>query len=264
MSLLNPKSYQSSDPFAQFADSMGVFEKILSGAKSKLPFLGTSKFWYPYNTLASVREFDSVLTGERRDLIGLIGDKPFADIGAADGDLAFFIESFGVKNVNIIDHAASNCNALEGAKRLKQFLNSSVRIHDMDLDAAYSLPEKRFGLVALLGSLYHLKNPFLMLETLGRHADYCLISTRIAAYLPGGRKKIASSPLAYLLDSNECNNDSTNFWVFTEAGLKRLLSRAGWDILDFGTCGSKKSSPDSMERTQRAFCLVRSRVSRSS
>ncbi len=249
------------DPFAEFTSTLQVFERIIAGAKSKLPFLGTQKFWYPYHTLASVLEFDSVLTGERRDIIRLIGDKPFADIGAADGDLGFFIESYGVKNVHLIDHGPSNCNELEGAHRLKQFLNSSARIHDMDLDAAYSFPEKRFGLVALLGTLYHLKNPFLLLETLSRHAEHCLISTRIAACLPGGKKNVSAFPLAYLLDDRECNDDPTNFWVFTATGLKRLLVRCGWEILDFGTCGGKKSTPASMKDTQRAFCLVKSRGS---
>lgn len=251
-------SESQTDPFAQFASSLAVFEKILAGAKLKQPFFGTHKMWYPYNTLASVLEFDPVLKKDRRDIIKLIGNKPFADIGAADGDLGFFIESFGVKNVHIIDHGCSNCNGLEGARRLKQSLYSSATIHDMDLDAAFSFPEKRFGLAALLGTLYHLKNPFLLLETLARHADLCLISTRIASCLPGGRKSISSFPLAYLLDSRECNDDSTNFWVFTETGLKRLLSRTGWEILDFGISGCRKSTPAVMEKTQRAFCLVKS------
>jgi tRNA (mo5U34)-methyltransferase len=259
MSLLKHHHDPAADPFAQFISSLVVFDKIITITKSKHPFLGTDKFWYPYNTLASVIEFDPVLKGNNRDILRLVGDKPFADIGAADGDLAFFIESFGVNNVHIIDHEASNCNRLEGARRLKHSLNSSVSIHDMDLDAAYSFPEKRFGLAALLGALYHLKNPFLLLETLSRHADYCLISTRIAAYLPGRKNNLSASPLAYLLDDHECNNDPTNFWIFTEAGIKRLLIRAGWDILDFGTCGNKKSTPESMEKTQRAFCLVKSR-----
>ena len=255
----NHESEREKDPFGQFASSLTVFEKILAGAKSKQPFYGTTKIWYPYNTLASVLEFDSVLKGNNRDILGLIDGKPFADIGAADGDLGFFIESYGVKNVHIIDHGASNCNGLEGAERLKQSLYSSVHIHDMDLDAAFSFPEKRFGLAALLGTIYHLKNPFLLLESLARHADFCLLSTRIAAFLPGGRRSVRSSPIAYLLDSRECNNDPTNFWVFTEAGLKRLLTRAGWEILDFGVSGCRKSTPSAMDKTQRAFCLVKSR-----
>ena len=83
-----------SDPFAQFIASLTVFEKILAGAKSKQPFFGTPKIWYPYNTLASVLEFEPLLKGNHRDILKLIGNKPFADIGAADGDLAFFIESY--------------------------------------------------------------------------------------------------------------------------------------------------------------------------
>jgi hypothetical protein len=249
---------RETDPFRQFASSMAVFDKILAGAKSKQPFYGSRKIWYPYNTLGSVLEFDNILRGENRDILKLIGNKPFADIGAADGDLGFFIESNGVKNVHIIDHGPSNCNGLEGAQRLKQSLYSSVTIHDMDLDAAFSFPEKRFGLAALMGILYHLKNPFLLLESLSRHTDFCLISTRVAAYLPGARRSVRSVPLAYLLDSKECNNDPTNFWVFTEAGLKRLLSRTGWEILDFGVTGCRKSTPAAMEKTQRAFCLVKS------
>jgi tRNA (mo5U34)-methyltransferase len=255
----NQENRQETDPFRQFAASLTMFEKILTGAKSKQPFYGTHKIWYPYNTLFSMLEFEHVLKGEHRDILKLIGDKPFADIGAADGDLGFFVESNGVKNIHIIDYGPSNCNGLEGAHRLKQSLNSSVQIHDMNLDAAFSFPEKRFGLAALLGTLYHVKNPFLLLETLSLHADYCLINTRIAAYLPGARRSVRSFPLAYLLDNRECNNDPTNFWIFTETGLRRLLSLTGWEILDFGVSGCSKSTPAAMEKTQRVFCLVKSR-----
>jgi tRNA (mo5U34)-methyltransferase len=249
----------TNDPFAQFAIKLREYDTFLSEAKGKLKFSDPKKFWYPYKTLVSMLEFDPILTGDNRDILKLIGDKLFADIGAADGDLAFFMESCGAKNIHILDHGPSNCNSLEGARLLKKSLKSSVSIHDVDLDAAFSFPEKRYGLAALLGTLYHLKNPFLLLETLSRHADYCLISTRIAAYLPGAKKSISAFPLAYLLDDCECNNDPTNFWVFTETGIKRLLCRTGWEILDFGTCGGKKSTPASMEDTQRVFCLVKSR-----
>jgi tRNA (mo5U34)-methyltransferase len=255
-----PPKPPTSDPFAQFASKLREFEKLLSEAKGKLQFSDPKKYWYPYKTLISMLEFEPVLTADRRDVLTLIKDKPFVDIGAADGDLAFFMESCGVKNVHILDHGPTNCNNLEGARLLKRSLNSGVSIHDIDLDAALSFPENRFGLAALLGTLYHLKNPFLLLEALSRHADYCLISTRIAAYLPGAKKNISAFPLAYLLDDHECNNDPTNFWVFTETGIKRLLSRSGWELLDFGTCGGKKSTPASMNDTQRAFCLVKSTI----
>ena len=67
-------------------------------------------------------------------------------------------------------------------------------------------------------------------------------------------------PVAYLLDADECNNDATNYWIFSEEGLRRILHRTGWDVLDFGTVGAVgKSDPATPKGDERAFCLVRSR-----
>ena len=38
------------------------------------------------------------------------------------------------------------------------------------------------------------------------------------------------NPVAYLVEEDELNADYTNFWIFTEEGLKRIVRRAGWDI----------------------------------
>jgi tRNA (mo5U34)-methyltransferase len=45
--------------------------------------------------------------------------------------------------------------------------------------------------------------------------------------------------VAYLLGPEECNNDSTNFWIFSDEGLKRLIHRTGWSILAYTTIGDK-------------------------
>jgi hypothetical protein len=50
-----------------------------------------------------------------------------ADIGAADGDLPFFLERQGLP-VEVIDNEYTNFNGLEGARILKDALNSSVAI----------------------------------------------------------------------------------------------------------------------------------------
>jgi tRNA (mo5U34)-methyltransferase len=57
-----------------------------------------------------------------------------ADIGAADGDLAFFLESQGL-SVDVIDNAETNFNFLGGVRILKEALNSSVTIRSVDLDS---------------------------------------------------------------------------------------------------------------------------------
>ena len=63
-------------------------------------------------------------------------------------------------------------------------------------------PHPSYGFVVLLGILYHLKNPFLVLETLAGVADYCLLSTRIARLAPDGAR-LQGLPVAYLLGEDE-------------------------------------------------------------
>jgi len=41
---------------------------------------------------------------------------------------------------------------------------------------------------------------------------------------------VATAPLAYLVDTLELNSDPTNWWIFSPAGLARLMKRCGWNI----------------------------------
>jgi hypothetical protein len=64
-----------------------------------------------------------------------------------------------------------------------------------------------------------------------------------------------------LLAPQECNNDDTNFWIFTDEGLKRLADRTGWKVLSYLTVGETKSStPADPDRDERAFCLLERRT----
>jgi hypothetical protein len=135
-----------------------------------------------------------------------------------------------------------------------------VEIHDLDLDARFEMPRTTYDLVVFLGILYHLKNPFYVLETLARATRWCLLSTRVTRFAGEPRVDIHHLPVAYLLDPEECNNDSTNYWIFTEAGLRRLVARAGWDVADYVSLGNTTASdPASPEGDERAFVLLRSR-----
>ncbi len=51
--------------------------------------------WYPYGTLSNFLHLDALLTGEHRSLLDLIANKPVVDIGCADGDTAFCLETLG-------------------------------------------------------------------------------------------------------------------------------------------------------------------------
>lgn len=234
-----------------------AFNDMLEAEKHQLT--PRSFEWYPYGTLSNFIPLDRLLTGERRFLLDLIGADPIVDIGAADGDLAFFLETLGCK-AEIIDYGPTNFNGLQGARALKAARSSSVAIHEINLDAQFALPHERYGLVFFLGLLYHLKNPFYALEALARAARYCLISTRIARLTPDKRTDFSQAPVAYLLGPAEANNDSTNYWIFSEAGLRRLFERTGWEVCDYLSAGNTvDSDPASPEGDERAFCLVKSR-----
>jgi len=217
-------------------------------------------FWYPYGSLNNFHVLDQVLTGPNRDLSALAGGAPVADIGAADGDVAFFLESLGF-TVDIIDNGPTNMNGLEGARKLKQALGSNAAIHEVDLDAQFHLPRKSYGLVFFLGILYHLQNPFYALKELAKSTRHALLSTRIAMGTTNRKVRFEDIPIAYLLGPSECNNDATNYWIFSYAGLRRILERTGWEVLDSGRFGNTKySDPASSQGDERAFMLIRSKV----
>ena len=215
--------------------------------------------WYLYETLSNLPHLDALLEGPYRDLDRLAGGRPVADIGAADGDLAFTLEAAGGWTVDIVDTAKSNMNGLEGARRLKEALGSQVGIHDIDLDAQFRLTRDAYGLVIFLGILYHLQNPFYALAQLAAASRYCLLSTRLARYAGPERAAIAHLPVGYLVGPTELNNDASNYWVFTPAGVDRIVARAGWNVVSQLHLGDVEgSTPDSSEHDERVFMLLES------
>jgi hypothetical protein len=215
-------------------------------------------FWYPYRTLWNIGVLERLSTKADLDLLqvcrgphGKVGD-----IGAADGDLAFFLENQGF-SVDVIDNEATNFNRFQGVQILKNALNSSVTIRAVNLDSQFDLPSKKYDAIFLLGTLYHLKNPFLVLERLAQMTRYCFVSTRVARQTTDGHL-LSPYPVAYLLGPRECNNDDTNYWIFTDQGLKRLIDRAGWSLLSQINIGeTTNSTPADVDRDERAFVLLR-------
>ncbi|MFR9730411.1 class I SAM-dependent methyltransferase [Saccharopolyspora sp. MS10] len=244
--------------FDALRDRALAFREDLLARKEKI---APAEFeWYPYDTMANVFHLDRLLSGENRSVFGSLAGSRIADIGAADGDFGFFLEQDLGCRVDVIDNAPTNFNGLRGARRLVEELSSSVRVHEIDLDSQFELPAERYGAVFFLGLLYHLKNPFYVLEALAKRADRCFLSTRVARQAPDGTP-LREQPVAYLLDSAEANDDATNFWIFSEAGLKRLFDRTGWEVVEFVTVGCQEGSePGRADRDERAFALLRSRT----
>lgn len=244
----------STDELIQAAQQ---FREKLEAAKEKL---GPQEFpWYPYDSFGYLRWFGQGWKGRLDTLKQLAGDEPVLDVGCADGALAFFMESLGCE-VDAIDNPPTNHNGMQGVRTLKHALGSRVSIHSMDIDARFEPPREQYGLTLLLGILYHLKNPFYVLETLASHTRFCLLGTRVARVTAKGAP-MQHEPLAYLVNEQETNADPTNFWIFSEEGLRRIIHRAGWTVREFFTEGCKEGSdPVRGDRDERAFCLIESRL----
>jgi SAM-dependent methyltransferase len=214
--------------------------------------------WYPYDSFANVRQLERLLGTRHQFLVDAARSHGVLDIGCADGELSFLFESLGCQ-VTAIDHPITNHNAMRGVRALRELLGSSIEIAETDLDEQFSLPSEPRGLTLFLGILYHLKNPFQAMESLAKHSGYCMLSTRVARCFPDGSPMPKDQPIAYLVDADELNADETNYWIFSGAGLNRLLRRTRWEVLEsFSTGHTAKSDPVSPRRDERVFCLLKS------
>jgi len=216
--------------------------------------------WYPYQTMTNVPLISDLLTPVYDEVRDSILGSSVADIGCGDGDLAMFFARLGCE-VDAVDHAESNFNQFRGAETLRRELSLAANVRDVDLDGAFSLPRQEYGLALLLGTLYHLKNPFLVLEKIAACADWCIVSTRIAQVTPAKLTRIEAEPLGYLLGAREANNDPTNYWIFSFTGLLRLLERTGWIIMGHIRLGCPiDSDPVRPDADERVILIVKSRT----
>jgi tRNA (mo5U34)-methyltransferase len=214
--------------------------------------------WYPHDSLSNVVHLEQLFGAKNEPLLAKGLSDGVLDIGSQDGELSFLFDSLGCK-VTSIDHPATNHNGMQGMRTLKELLSSSINIYEVDLDSQFRLPDERYGLALFLGVLYHLKNPFYALEQVAKHSKYCLLSTRIARCFPDGSQMPPNSPLAYLLDVDELNHDNSNYWIFSDAGLRRLLKRTHWEVLESYSVGDTSTSdPTSLDHDERVFCLLKS------
>jgi len=240
------------------ARSLPQFREKLKRAKSRIQ--PTAFQWYPYDSLESiVHQIQPLLETVGDDMLERCRDFPLLDLGCGDGDIAFFFESLGFR-VTAVDHELTNYNQMRGVTALRSALGSSVRILSADLDGRFQIDGGPFGLVLMLGLLYHVKNPFYLLEYAAQRAHYCLLTTRIAQRTPRS-VDMSEEALAYLVDSFELNDDCTNYWIFSTSGLHRLVTRAGWKMDQFRSTGCRDGSdPITARGDERACCLLRSSI----
>jgi hypothetical protein len=212
--------------------------------------------WYPYDSFVNLFSLERLRRMAGLDLKQMAGSRPLIDLGTADGALAFLFESLGF-TVHACDHSGTNMNRMEGVRLVAAALGSKIEIEDIDLDGGWA-PAREYGLALFLGTLYHLKNPFAVLERLSKHARYCFLSTRVAGWSPDHTVELGRVPAAYLLAPDECNQDTTNYWVFSPPGLVRLAERCGWRVLASLRTGARDSDPTTEAGDERQFLLLES------
>lgn len=241
----------------EFRTAAEAFSGELRHLKERLPVPDYG--WYPYESMTSIPALSELLAPIYSDVSEAIEKGPVVDIGCGDGDLAMFFARLGCQ-VDAIDHAETNFNQLRGVDALRRELSLRVNVHDIDLDHLFTFPRSSYALALLLGTLYHLKSPLPVLEATAARADWCALSTRIAQVTPGKRMRMEDEPLAYLLKAREANNDPTNYWIFSMAGLRRLLERTGWIVMGEIRLGCRiDSDPIHADADERVFVLVKSR-----
>lgn len=214
--------------------------------------------WYPYDSLANVTHMEDLLGNDSfARLKSLAGSGPVLDIGCGDGDLSFFLEHLGYP-VHAVDNPVTNHNGMKGIAALKERLKSRVEISSIDIDEDFRLAS-RYRLAIFFGILYHLKNPYYVLERMARSCEYMFLSTRIASGIPRLAGTVEDIPIAYLVGDDELNNDNSNYWILTKACLLRILTRTQWRVEEMRTMKlTSRSDPNTTANDERAFLLLRS------
>ena len=238
----------------EIIDSRYAFEKRLTEAKKEPLPLNLN--WYPYDSLASIDHMSTFLHRYFADFERAFQSGPVIDFGCGDGDIPLFFASLGCE-VAAADNPPSNHNWMAGVRALRERLNLPMQIYELNADVAAQLPGTTYGLSISLGVLYHLKNPYLALETLAKQSRYCVLSTRVADVTKSG-VPIKDEPLAYLLNHRESNNDPTNQWIFSPTGLERIVKRSGWRIIDQLRVGAECGNPSDSDSDARTFLFMRS------
>lgn len=221
-----------------------AFRRHLESVRERV----TNLRWYPYSSLNNVSILSHFLPPEL-ELAPREGS--VLDVGAADGDIGFLLQSLGC-DVDFLENATTNFNNCDGLRRTASLLSRGDTLIERDIDWGFEL-ERDYDLAIFLGTLYHLRNPALALIRLAQRCRRVLISTKVATHLPNGQR-IADSPVAYLLDRREANGDPTNYFIFSPTGLERLVKRCGWVARYAHRVGAVgRSNPVDNEADERMF-----------
>jgi len=154
-----------------------------------------------------------------------ITGKRILDIGAWDGFFSFEAERRGAAEVLATDHF---CWSGEGWGDKRGFNHAHARfassVRSLDLDVPQHRVEElgQFDMVLLLGVLYHVTDPYRVLEAAAAmSSDHLVIETVTAL-------RHEPVPAMRLFTELELDEDPTNFWAPNILALREMCRRFGY------------------------------------
>jgi hypothetical protein len=237
--------------------SNACYERLVQ-FKADHPLAGAD--WYPYDSFGNVPRLQALLAAAGHTVAEVFGTGPVLDLCCGDGDLSVLFDSLGYE-VTAVDLPSTNYNRMQGVGVLRDALAQRVDIRELDLNSSFSPPRAFYHAALFLGGLYHLKNPYLVMETLAAHCAFCVLSTRVTRLSADRKTDLSELPVAYLLGESESNHDPTNFWIFSRKGLRVMLERTHWRVRSSVYVGETEGSdPVSLDGDERGFYLLESAV----
>ena len=159
-----------------------------------------------------------------------VAGKSVLDIGAWDGYFSFESERRGAARVVATDHfcwSGEGWGNRLGFDYIHAKTNSKVEPVDVDVMGLPSTNLGQFDVVLFLGVFYHLKDPYVGLESAAKMCSDHLVVETVTA-LP--REKL---PAMRLFESGELGGDPTNFWAPNLAALELMLKSFGFKRIEF-------------------------------
>ena len=173
--------------------------------------------------------YDPARTLPRLKLPEQLGGNSVLDVGAWDGYYSFEMERRGAEVV-ATDHfswSGGGWGTKEGFDLAHEAFGSAVRA--VRVDPAELSPDRvggTFDIVLLLGVLYHLRDPLLVLERVRSVTKSLLVLETEVGML------LTSRPAAEFFPGTELNNDPTNWWAPNVAAMKGMLRAVGFGSVD--------------------------------
>lgn len=156
--------------------------------------------------------------------------KTIIDVGAWDGFFSFVCKRQGAQRVLATDQWAwdHSPGGNQGFLTARELLASNVEHLKIDVFELSPATVGTFDIVLFLGVLYHLQDPFMALRRLREITrDFILVETHVVSYL-----EQEHVPVMEFYETNELNNDSTNWWGPNLTCLHRMMRAAGFPRIE--------------------------------